>query len=211
MRTTRFLRSGAALGALAFSALALDARAVLAGSRGTAEASVDGSASFAALSQEVAKIKKELAALVPSEPYIVIDTKKNMIYYRRGGETLHEALCSTGCDSTLTAPDGRVWRFATPTGTFRVKRKINNPTWVKPDWAFIEEGKPIPKGNHPDRFDDTAMGSFALDFGDGYYIHGTLYRRLLGENITHGCVRVADEDLEPIFDKAKVGTLVYIF
>lgn len=182
-----------------------------AGPRGKAEASVDGSANYAALSQEVARIKKELASLAPSEPYIVVDTKKNMIYYRKGSETLHEALCSTGCDSVLTAPDGRTWRFATPTGTFRVKRKINNPTWVKPDWAFIEEGKPIPKGNHPDRFDDTAMGSFALDFGDGYYIHGTLYRRLLGENITHGCVRVADEDLAPIFEKAKVGTLVYIF
>ena len=48
-------------------------------------------------------------------------------------------------------------------------------------------------------------------FGDGYYIHGTLYRRLLGESITHGCVRVADEDLQPIFEKAKVGTPVYIF
>lgn len=176
-----------------------------------APASSGGSASYASLSQEVVKIKKELASFVPADPYIVVDTKRNMIYYRKGDETLHEALCSTGCDSVLTAPDGRVWRFATPTGTFRVKRKIKNPVWVKPDWAFIEEGKAIPKGNHPDRYDDTAMGSYALDFGDGYLIHGTLYRRLLGENMTHGCVRVADEDLAPIFDKAKVGTRIYIY
>ena len=197
--------------ALAISTLALAAASALARPGARSEASADGSASYAALSQDVVKIKKELAALVPADPYIVVDTKKNLISFRRGGETLHEALCSTGCDSVLTAPDGRTWRFSTPTGTFRVKRKIKNPTWVKPDWAFIEEGKPVPKGNNPDRFDDTAMGSFALDFGGGYYIHGTLYRRLLGENITHGCVRVADEDLAPIFEKSKVGTLVYIF
>jgi L,D-transpeptidase YbiS len=177
----------------------------------SAASSGGGSTSYAALSKEVAKIKKDLAALVPADPYIVVDTKKNMIYYRKGSQTLNEALCSTGCDSVLVAPDGRTWRFATPTGTFKVKRKIKNPVWVKPDWAFIEEGKPIPKGNHPDRFDDTAMGSYALDFGDGFLIHGTLYRRLLGENITHGCVRVADEDLAPIFESAKIGTLIYIY
>lgn len=163
------------------------------------------------LGEQVAALKASLASRIPREPYIVVDTHKNMISYRSGDRTIHEALCSTGCDSVLAATDGRVWRFATPTGTFRVKRKIKNPTWVKPDWAYIEEGKPIPKKSDPDRFDDTAMGSYALDFGNGYFIHGTLYRRLLGENITHGCVRVADEDLAPIFEKAKVGTLVLIF
>ncbi len=177
----------------------------------TAPAAESATLDVAALTRDVAKLEKSLADYLPKDPYIVVDTHKNMVYYKKGDEIIHEALCSTGCDSTLRAKDGRVWNFATPKGLFKIKNKIKNPTWVKPDWAFIEEGLPVPKHDHPDRFDTSAMGSFALDFGDGYYIHGTLYRRLLGESITHGCVRVADEDLEPIFAKTKIGTLVYIF
>lgn len=165
----------------------------------------------AALTKDNARLEKSLADFLPKDPYIVVDTNKNMIYYKKGDEVIHEALCSTGCDSTLRAADGRVWNFATPKGLFKIKNKIKKPTWVKPDWAFIEEGLPVPSRTHPDRYDDTAMGSFAMDFGDGYFIHGTLYRRLLGESITHGCVRVADEDLAPIFEKTKIGTLVYIY
>jgi lipoprotein-anchoring transpeptidase ErfK/SrfK len=165
----------------------------------------------AALTKDNARLEKSLDDFLPKDPYIVVDTNKNMIYYKKGDEVIHEALCSTGCDSTLRAADGRVWNFATPKGLFKIKNKIKKPTWVKPDWAFIEEGLPIPSRTHPDRFDETAMGSFAMDFGDGYFIHGTLYRRLLGESITHGCVRVADEDLLPIFEKTKIGTLVYIY
>lgn len=170
-----------------------------------------GTFDVAALARDTEKLQKSLADYLPKDPYIVVDTHKNMVYYKKGDEVIHEALCSTGCDSILRAADGRVWNFATPKGLFKIKNKIKKPTWVKPDWAFIEEGLPVPKRDHPDRFDTTAMGSYALDFGDGYYIHGTLYRRLLGESITHGCVRVADEDLEPIFTKTKIGTLVYIF
>ncbi len=201
--------------ALALSAASL--AAAPAGAAGKTRASGAAATSAAAsldpndLGREIAGLRKTLSAMEPKDPYIVVDTHRNTISFRSGETILHEALCSTGCDSLLKAPDGRVWLFATPTGTFRVKRKINNPTWVKPDWAFIEEGKRVPKKSDPDRFDDTAMGSYALDFGDGYYIHGTLYRRLLGENITHGCVRVADDDLAPIFEKAKVGTLVLIY
>jgi len=40
------------------------------------------------------------------------------------------------------------------------------------------------------------LGDYALGFGQGYFIHGTLYTRLLGRNVTHGCIRVADKDLE---------------
>jgi L,D-transpeptidase YbiS len=178
----------------------------------TAAASQDGPVvEVAALTKDTARLEKSLADFQPKDPYIVVDTNKNMIYYKKGDEVIHEALCSTGCDSILRADDGRVWNFATPKGLFKIRNKIKKPTWVKPDWAFIEEGLPVPSRTHPDRFDDTAMGSFAMDFGDGYYIHGTLYRRLLGESITHGCVRVADEDMSPIFDKTKIGTLVYVY
>ena len=47
----------------------------------------------------------------------------------------------------------------------------------KPDWAFIEEGRGDP-GNFKDRVEEGSLGDFALGFGNGYFIHGTLYTRL---------------------------------
>ncbi len=104
----------------------------------------------------------------------------------------------------------RKWVFDTPRGEFAVKSKITNPYWVKPDWAFIEEGEPIPK-NQEDRIEAGSLGDYALGFGDGYFIHGTLYTRLLGRNVTHGCVRVGDEDLKDIFKTVPMGAKIYIY
>jgi hypothetical protein len=87
--------------------------------------------------------------------------------------------------------------------------KNRKPTWYKPDWAFIEEGKPIPK-NVKERVEAGVLGDYGLGFGDGYFIHGTLYTRLLGKNITHGCIRVGDEDLKTLFQSVPLGTKVFI-
>jgi len=42
-------------------------------------------------------------------------------------------------------------------------------------------------------------------------IHGTLYERLLGRSVTHGCIRLGKEDLRIVAESADVGTEVYIF
>jgi L,D-transpeptidase YbiS len=42
-------------------------------------------------------------------------------------------------------------------------------------------------------------------------IHGTLYERLLGRPITHGCIRVGRDDLRFIAAAVRPGTPVYIF
>lgn len=58
-----------------------------------------------------------------------------------------------------------------------------------------------------------ALGRFKLDLGDGYLIHGThLYNEdSLGQAASHGCVRMADEDLALLFDRVPIGTTVHIF
>jgi L,D-transpeptidase YbiS len=84
------------------------------------------------------------------------------------------------------------------------------PVWRKPDWAFLEEGEPLP-ARDGDRMEYGVLGSFALGIGDGYYIHGTLYTRLLGQNVTHGCIRLSEADLDRLVDLAPLGTPVFIF
>jgi len=165
-----------------------------------------------ALRKENAQLQVRLDKLVPKEPYIVVNTTLNRICLRKGGETLLDAVCSTGSNTQLTAPDGsRTWFFSTPRGVFKVKNRMERPVWVRPDWAFVEEGEPVPTASSPERFEEGVLGDYGLYFGGGYLIHGTLFQRFLGQNVTHGCIRVGDEDLAQIWKVTRVGTPVYIF
>jgi L,D-transpeptidase YbiS len=160
---------------------------------------------------ETTALRKKIGALSPKSAYIIIDSARNKLTLKSGGKTLLEAVVSCGSGSILEEPGGkRTWVFDTPRGEFQVKSKVVNPTWVKPDWAFIEEGKEIPK-RREERFEAGVLGDYALGFGEGYFIHGTLYSRLLGRSVTHGCVRVGDKDLKAVFQAAAIGTKIYIF
>jgi L,D-transpeptidase catalytic domain len=155
--------------------------------------------------------RDSLAALVPGSVYIVVDTSQNRLYVKRRDKILLEAICSTGSGTLLKDPDTqREWLFETPRGRFRVIRKAEDPVWTKPDWAFVEEGKPVP-GKWSERRDPNTLGDYALYLGDGYMIHGTLYQRYLGRSVTHGCVRLGDDDLERVYRMTPVGAPVFIF
>jgi len=160
---------------------------------------------------ELRHARAALEKLKPHGPYIVINTQANRIVLRTDDRALLEANCSTGSGDTLVdTATGRRWVFDTPHGVFKVTNKLVEPWWRKPDWAFIEEGKELPKDPR-ERLDPNMMGDYALGFGDGYFIHGTIYERLLGVNVTHGCVRLASDDLAELYRRAPVGTPIYIF
>jgi len=162
------------------------------------------------LRSENSFLRKRIRAFPLQSVYIVVDTADNLLYLKDGPRTLLKATISAGSGSLLIDPSGkRKWIFETPRGEFTIQSKIVKPTWYKPDWAFIEEGKPIPK-NVKDRVEAGVLGDYGLGFGDGYFIHGTLYTRLLGKNITHGCIRVGDEDLKTLFQSVALGTKVFI-
>lgn len=162
--------------------------------------------------RNVQQLEKRMGGLLPRGLYIVIDTAENRLFLKNGDKVLREAVVSCGSGIVLEEPGGkkRSWVFDTPRGEFTVKSKITNPYWVKPDWAFIEEGEAIPRGME-DRIEAGTLGDYALGFGQGYFIHGTLYTRLLGRNVTHGCVRVGDEDLKYVFKAVSIGTKIYIY
>jgi L,D-transpeptidase YbiS len=163
------------------------------------------------LPAKVAGLAKRLDALTPRGLYILIDTAENRLYLKKGDQVVREAVVSCGSGGILKEPNGkRSWIFDTPRGQFHVESKLVNPYWVKPDWAFIEEGEPIPKV-FEDRIAEGELGEYALGFGKGYFIHGTLYTRLLGRNVTHGCVRVGDDDLKAVFQSVNIGTRILIY
>lgn len=158
------------------------------------------------------KITQRLAALAPEGIYVLVDTYNNRLRVYKNGELLREAVCSTGSGTILKDPEkGREWIFDTPRGERSVQRKVKNPVWVKPDWAFIEEGFQPPKKDSPDRYDDFSLGDYGLYLGDGYIIHGTVFQSLLGQRVTHGCIRLGDQDLEYVYKTVPLGAKVYLF
>lgn len=143
--------------------------------------------------------------------YVVVDTWANKLRIYRDGALQREAVVSTGSGTILRDPrDGRQWVFDTPLGERRVLQKKRDPVWTKPDWAFVEEGK-LPPKNFRERIDDVSLGDYSLDLGDGYLLHGTLFQTLLGQRLTHGCIRVGDADLEWVYKNVPVGARVYLF
>lgn len=151
-------------------------------------------------------------ALRPRGIYVVVDTYANRLRVYRGGELLREAVCSTGSGVVLRDPSGaREWIFDTPRGERRVVRKVRDPVWYKPDWAFIEEGLEPPPMGSGERVDGISLGAYGLYLGDGYIIHGTLFQSLLGQRVTHGCIRLGDADLEFVYETVPVGARVYLF
>jgi len=157
------------------------------------------------------QLEGKLAAAAPRGTYIVVDQTHNRLYIKKDDAIVHTAVCSAGSGMVLREGEaGRKWVFDTPRGVYRVQNKVSHPIWKKPDWAFVEEGKPIPK-NPEDRFESGTLGEYALYLGNGYMIHGTLYTRLLGRNVTHGCIRLGKEDLRAVWAAAPIGTPVYIY
>lgn len=165
-----------------------------------------------ALQSRYRSLSKQLTQLMPGQPYIVVDTARNHLYIKRRDQVMLDALASTGSGTILDKPGEAKgqWIFDTPRGEFSVQSKLVNPVWVKPDWAFVEEGLAIPK-SAADRVESGVLGEYALGFGRGYFIHGTLYPRLLGKNVTHGCIRLNDDDLKSVYQLARVGTPIIIF
>ena len=165
-----------------------------------------------ALQRQYESLKRQLARQAPGGTYIVVDTARNHLYLKQGAEVLLDAVASTGSGALLDKPDqpGTQWLFDTPRGEFAVQTRLTNPVWIKPDWAFLEEDQEIPS-NPADRMEPGVLGDYALGFGKGYFIHGTLYTRLLGKNVTHGCIRLADDDLRRTYKLAKIGTPIMIF
>lgn len=163
------------------------------------------------LSRDVQRLSKKYASYTSGQSYIVINTTDNRFFLYKNKKLIREGFCSSGSYTMLKTEGERKWIFKTPKGKYWIQGKITSPVWRRPDWAFVEEGLPIPPENDPSRYEYGVLGDYAMSIGDGYLIHGTLYKRFLGMPVTHGCVRLNDEDLEAIYNTLSIGSKVYIF
>jgi hypothetical protein len=163
------------------------------------------------ISKDVQRLSVKFAGYTSGQSYIVVNTTENKFYLYKNKQLVREGSCSTGSYKKLQTQSGKSWTFKTPRGKFTIESKRTHPAWHRPDWSFIEEGEPIPPKDSPLRWEAGVLGDYAMDLGDSYMIHGTIYKRFLGMPVTHGCVRLNDEDLEVVYNTLNVGSKVYIF
>lgn len=164
------------------------------------------------VNKDIQRLSAKYNAYTSGQSYIVINTTDNRFSLFTNKNLIREGSCSTGSYIMLQASSGnKKWVFKTPRGKYWIHGKKTNPVWKRPDWSFVEEGSKIPSANDDSRYEYGVLGDYALTLGDGYMIHGTIYKRFLGMPVTHGCVRLNDDDLKAVYNTLNIGSKVYIF
>jgi len=55
------------------------------------------------------------------------------------------------------------------------------------------------------------LGTHRLNLGDGYALHGTNKPETIGRSVSHGCVRLRNEDIARLYQIVPIGTPVFIY
>ncbi len=93
--------------------------------------------------------------------------------------------------------------WQTPVGNFAIMSKLENPAWQHP--ITKEEIPPGPDNPLGDRW----IG-FWSDGEAQVGFHGTNQEDLIGEAVSHGCVRMRNKDIKEMYALVEIGTLVEI-
>lgn len=99
-------------------------------------------------------------------------------------------------------------RYPTPLGTWKIVRKVKNPSWHNNGAAWA---KRMPWYIPPGR--NNPLGTRALYLNaSGIRIHGipASENSSIGHAASHGCIRLRNSDALNIFPRVPVGTPVYI-
>lgn len=154
-------------------------------------------------------IRVRSQALAKGGYAVVIDLDANRLYFAKGRRVLWSAPVGTGTGLRLET-DRAAWDFHTPNGAFHVTHKAREPDWVAPDWYFLEHDLPVPGPNDPKRRFTRGLGAAAVYIGHGLAIHGTDKPELLGQRVSHGCIRLSDANALRLYHDVQVGTEVVI-
>lgn len=112
----------------------------------------------------------------------------------------------------IDAGDGSV---ITVSGSDVVKRSSDGsvtPLDASDGREIVVNGQIIvpPFGTNQRRYKGV-LGTHRLVLGNGYAIHGTNVPTSIGQSVSHGCVRLLNEDIAYLYQIVPVGTPVYIY
>lgn len=138
----------------------------------------------------VASVAPALSALL--QPYMVVDLSDRQVSVYRGAIAQNSYAIAVGKAG-----------WETPAGTFQVTDKQIDPHWQHP--ITKRDIGPGP---------DNPLGSRWIGFWtDGIHVigfHGTNQTELIGQAVSHGCIRMTNPDIEALFEQVQVGTPVIV-
>ncbi len=118
---------------------------------------------------------------------ILVKKSQNILLLKSDEEIIKTYVVSTGKNNS------------TPTGNFKITSKLVNPTWFK-------AGAVVPPGSPENILGTRWMGIDVPSYG----LHGTTEPQDLGKQVTQGCVRLSNQDVEELYTIVPLGTEVVI-
>jgi L,D-transpeptidase ErfK/SrfK len=153
---------------------------------------------------EVLLIPTEYVLPESSDQGVVVNIPEMRLYYFHGGGRGGEGGLVTTYPVGLGRDD---WR--TPQGSFRIRGKTEQPTWVIPESIRAEhlrergDDRSMIPGGAP----DNPLGSYRLELTLPLYgLHGSNMPWGVGMQVSHGCIRLYNEDIAALFREVRVGT-----
>ena len=67
-----------------------------------------------------------------------------------------------------------------------------------------------PFGTNQRKYADV-LGTHRLKLGDGYALHGTNQPETVGRSVSHGCIRLRNDDIARLYEMVPVGTPVFVY
>ena len=127
---------------------------------------------------------------------IVVDTRDKHLYLvQAGGRAIRYGIG--------VGRPGFTW-----SGVKTVTRKAEWPGWTPPP-EMIKRRPDLPK--HMEGGPSNPLGARALYLGSSLYrIHGTNEPYTIGQNVSSGCIRMMNQDVEDLYDRVRVGTKVIV-
>jgi lipoprotein-anchoring transpeptidase ErfK/SrfK len=93
-------------------------------------------------------------------------------------------------------------------GVKSITRKAEWPDWTPPP-EMLKRRPDLPK--HMSGGPDNPLGARALYLGSSLYrIHGTNEPHTIGQNVSSGCIRMMNSDVEDLYGRVRVGTKVIV-
>ena len=126
-----------------------------------------------------------------SKHMIIVNTKKNTLNYYVNYTLVKKFRCATGKASTPT-----------PQRKTTIVNKIKNRPFYKTGIPGGDPRNPLGKRWMGLNIDGTQ--------GSTYGIHGSNNEKSIGKNVSHGCIRMHNSEVEWRFDQVPLGTVVLI-
>jgi lipoprotein-anchoring transpeptidase ErfK/SrfK len=159
--------------------------------------------------QPAAKYRRKVVRLDTDEKpgTIIVDTNNKFLYLVNNNNSATRYGIGVG-------REGFGW-----SGVMKVQRMAEWPTWVPPKEMIARERK---KGRIlPDRVEgregnlENPLGARALYLyqgrnDSGFRIHGTNEPWSIGLNMSSGCIRMMNKDVEHLYERARIGAKVIV-